>query len=131
MTDDTAQGPGLAAPFKQGLRQQVIRYQHCAACGIAQTLARYACQRCGAVTLSWRDAGGRGTVQAATVVARAPSDAFRPLAPYTLVLVQLDEGCRLMAHAEAGVRIGARVQAGFFEHEGQTLVRFSALPGHP
>lgn len=92
-----------------------------------QTLARYACQRCGAQALRWRDSLGRGTVQAATVVARAPSDDFRPLAPYTLVLVQLDEGARLMAHASPDVRIGARVQAGFFKHLERMLVRFTVI----
>ena len=55
-------------------------------------------------------------------------DEFRALAPYTLVLVQLDEGPHLMAHATAGLRIGDRVRAGFFEHQGRTLVRFAATP---
>jgi uncharacterized OB-fold protein len=44
--------------------------------------------------------------------------------PYTLVLVDLDEGARLMGHADPGVAIGARVSAGFFEHDGRRLVRF-------
>ena len=65
---------------------------------------------------------------AVTEVARAPSDEFRALAPYTLVLVQLDEGPRLMAHATAGVHIGDRVHAGFFDHQGRTLVRFAPAP---
>ena len=117
----------LASPYTEGLACNVIRYQHCISCGGAQTLARYACQHCGAQALHWRDSLGRGTVQAATVVARAPSDDFRPLAPYTLVLVLLDEGFRLMAHASPDVRIGERVQAGFFEYLGRMLVRFRVI----
>lgn len=128
MNPSTTPVSRLATPYIQGLQQGVLRYQHCTTCGGAQTLARYACQHCGATTLAWRDAGGMGTVQAATVVARAPSDEFRPLAPYTLVLVLLDEGARLMAHAQPDVGIGDRVQAAFFEHLGQPLVRFGALP---
>ena len=115
----------LAAPFTEGLAQGLIRYQRCSACGTAQTLARYACQHCGHAGLAWHDAAGTGTVRAVTVVARAPSDEFRPLAPYTLVLVQLDEGPRLMAHATPGLRIGDAVRAGFFIHNGRTLVRFA------
>lgn len=114
----------LATPFNDGLRSGVVRYQRCAACGQAQTLARYACQRCGHDQLDWHDAAGTATVRAATVVARAPSDDYRPLAPYTLVIVELDEGPRLMGHAEADVQIGARVRAGFFEHLGRPLLRF-------
>ncbi|KAB2890527.1 MAG: DNA-binding protein [Burkholderiaceae bacterium] len=116
----------LAAPFTDGLREGLLRYQQCTACGGAQTLARYACQHCGERgALHWREAAGGATVCAVTEVARAPSDEFRALAPYTLVIAQLDEGPRLMAHAQPGVRIGERVQAGFFEHQGRALVRFA------
>lgn len=119
----------LAAPFADGLRDGLLRYQQCDACGGAQTLARYACQHCGEhAAMQWRDAAGIATVRAVTEVVRAPSDEFRALAPYTLVIVQLDEGPRLMAHAVPGVHIGQRVCAGFFEHQGRTLVRFAPLP---
>lgn len=117
----------LAEPFVQGLQQHELRFQRCAACGAAQTLARHACAQCGHEVLTWTRASGRATLHALTVVARAPSDAFRALAPYTLVIAQLDEGPRVMAHAEPGLRIGERVQAGFFVHEGRTLIRFSAV----
>jgi uncharacterized OB-fold protein len=118
----------LSAPYVEGLEHGEIRYQACLACGAAQTLPRYACRRCGSDRLEWRASKGRGTVYAATVVTRAPSDDFRPLAPYTLVLVDLDEKTRLMAHAEAGIAIGARVAATFFQHGGRTLVRFRPEP---
>ena len=114
----------LSAPYVAGLEEGVLRYQSCLACGAAQTLPRYACRRCGDTRLEWRDSKGRGTVYATTVVTRAPSDDFRPLAPYTLVLVDLDEQSRLMAHAQTGVAIGDRVVATFFRHGERTLVRF-------
>lgn len=121
----------LAEPFIEGLSRNVIRLQLCTSCGRAQTLARYACHYCGAQDLRWRDALGSGTVQAATIVARAPSDDFRPLVPYTLVVVQLDEGARLMGHASPGVHIGSRVQAEFFQHRERTLVRFTLVANQP
>ncbi|HEY9238988.1 MAG TPA: OB-fold domain-containing protein [Burkholderiaceae bacterium] len=119
----------LASPFVDGLARHELRFQRCAACGTAQTLARYACAHCGSESLAWETARGTATLHAVTVVSRAPSDAFRALAPYTLVIAQLDEGPRLMAHAEPGVRIGDRVAAGFFAHDGRTLVRFSPATG--
>ncbi|HRO59598.1 MAG TPA: OB-fold domain-containing protein [Burkholderiaceae bacterium] len=117
----------LSAPFTEGLRLGVLRYQRCTACGCAQTLVRYACRHCGNEGLAWHDAAGSATVRAVTVVMRAPSDEFRPLAPYTLVLVELDEGPRLMGHAAPGMQIGDRVRAGFFEHRGGRLIRFEAM----
>jgi uncharacterized OB-fold protein len=115
----------LSAPFTDGLTCGELRYQACVDCGTAQTLARYACRKCGSRRLEWRLSEGRGTVFATTLVARAPSDEFRSLAPYTLVLVDLDEGARLMGHAEPAITIGDRVRAGFFAHGGRTLVRFT------
>ena len=119
----------LASPFVEGLARHELRFQRCTGCGTAQTLARYACAHCGSESLAWETARGTATLHAVTVVSRAPSDAFRALAPYTLVIAQLDEGPRLMAHADPGVRIGDRVAAGFFAHEGRTLVRFSPATG--
>lgn len=114
----------LSAPYVEGLDHGELRYQACMDCGAAQTLPRYACRRCGSAKLEWRTSKGRGTVYAATVVMRAPSDDFRSLAPYTLVLVDLDEKPRVMAHAQAGVSIGDRVVAEYFKHGDRTLVRF-------
>ncbi|MBB1603368.1 Zn-ribbon domain-containing OB-fold protein [Variovorax sp. UMC13] len=129
MNAAVASSSALAAPFVEGLARHELRFQRCTACGTTQTLARYACAHCGGESLQWETARGTATLHALTVVSRAPSDAFRALAPYTLVIAQLDEGPRLMAHAEPGLRIGERVRAGFFVHDGRTLVRFAREPG--
>ena len=118
-----------AQPFVDGLEAHVLRYQQCTGCARAQHLARSACAWCGSVQLQWSDASGHGKVVAASVVTRAPSDAFRALAPYTLVLVELAEGSRVMGHAEAGTSIGDAVAAGYFVHDGRTLLRFGAASG--
>ena len=115
----------LSAPFLEGLRRGEIRYQICVGCGAAQTLARYACRACGGGQLEWRTARGSGHVYSTTSVARAPSDEFRALAPYTLAIVELEEGPRVMGHASPGVRIGDRVSAHFFEFGDRRLIRFT------
>lgn len=112
-------------PFTDGLAQGQLRYQHCEDCGAPQTLSRLACTTCGSQRLAWREASGRGTVLAASVVSRAPSDAFRPLVPYTLVLVALTEGPQVVGHALPGTAIGDRVQADTFAHGQRRLLRFS------
>ena len=114
----------MARPFVEGLARGELRYQLCMKCGAAQKLARYACRACGATGLAWKVSAGSGTVFATSVVSRAPAEAYKPLVPYTLVLVDLDEGARLMGHAEPGIVIGERVRAGFFEHDGRRLIRF-------
>lgn len=115
----------LSHPFTTGLAEGVLRYQRCTQCGHAQTPTRLACARCGDAALQWRDASGEGVVVAASVVSRAPSDEFRALAPYTLVLVQLAEGPCVMGHAAPGTAIGDAVKAGTVAHGARRLLRFS------
>lgn len=112
----------MNAPIDSGAN--CLSFLRCMQCGKAQTLTRYACTHCGSERLMREPAGGHATVHAASTVWRAPNDAFRALAPYTLVIVALDEGPRLMAHAVSDVAIGDRVQATFFTHQGHRLMRF-------
>jgi uncharacterized OB-fold protein len=114
----------FAAHFWSGCAAGELRYQRCAACSTVQPYPRAYCLRCGDAVLEWRTATGRGTVYALTRVERAPSDEFRALAPYVIALVDLDEGCRMMAHGAPGLAIGERVRVGFFEHGGRHLPRF-------
>ena len=48
-------------------------------------------------------------VHASTLVQRAASDEFRAIAPYRIVLVDLAEGFRVMAHGDKLLLIGDRV----------------------
>ena len=116
-----------ASPFAQGLAAGVLRYQRCGACGRALTGQRFACTACGSGQLAWCDAAGSGTVFSVSTVHRAPTDAWRALVPYTLVLVDLDEGPRVMAHGAPGLAIGLRVLARPVVLAGQALVRFDAV----
>jgi uncharacterized OB-fold protein len=64
----------------------------------------------GATDLEWVEASGQGTVYAVTVVRRRA-----PASDYNVVLVDLEEGVRMMSRVEgiapAEVRIGMRVRA--------------------
>jgi uncharacterized OB-fold protein len=105
----------LSKPFTDGLAQGVLRYQRCERCGAAQRLARYACTACGESTLGWHDAAGTGCVFSLTEVKRAPTDAFKAMAPYTLVLVdergevELPTGHKLTLARELVRQIASRL----------------------
>jgi uncharacterized protein len=128
MAEPNQRNSSLAAPFLEGLAQGILRYQRCGTCKAPQTLAHDACTRCGSEDLTWHDAAGTGKVYSVTVVTRAPSDSFRALTPYTLVLVELDEGPRFFGHGQKGLSIGDRVTAGTFEHDGTRLLSFRPSP---
>jgi uncharacterized OB-fold protein len=120
---------GGARPYVEGVALGVLRYQHCANCNAPQTLARYACHRCGSSNLGWRESAGHGVVYATTVVTRAPWDEFKAITPYTLVLVDLDEGSRVMAHGIPGLAIGDAVSTRAFVLADKPLILFSRSEG--
>lgn len=118
-------GAGLPVPpvnadtafFWEGCAQGELRYQHCAACGRVQFPPRPHCAACQAPGPEWKVSRGQGTVHSFTEVHRAPIAAFRGSVPYTIALVDLDEGFRLMVNLRGGApgqaAIGTRVRIVF------------------
>ena len=101
-----------------------LAYQACSACGSRWYFHRTFCPRCGQAPPEDRAAAGGGTVHAVTLVARAPSEALRAHAPYAIVLVDADEGFRVMAHGAQGLRIGDRVRCRFIDLAGRLVPYF-------
>ncbi len=93
-------------------------YQHCPMCHATWYFRRPFCPRCGAGEPEHRVASGRGRIHAVIDVARAPTAAFRPHAPYRAALVDAEEGFRFLAHAEAGLAIGDGIETGTREVAG-------------
>src|SRR5690606_17521123 len=85
----------------------------CASCGHAWYFRRAFCPECGANDPRDMPSAGLGIVHADTLVHRAPTDEFRALAPYRIVLVDLEEGFRMMGHGDPNLAIGDRVRCGF------------------
>jgi uncharacterized protein len=92
-----------------------IAFQTCRACNSSWYFQRGFCPGCGTSEPDVRQASGIGTVHARSLVTRAPSEALRAYAPYLIVLVDADEGFRLMAHGDPALRIGDRVRARFVD----------------
>ncbi|HLJ63837.1 MAG TPA: zinc ribbon domain-containing protein [Stellaceae bacterium] len=109
--------------FWEGCDEGELRYQLCTACGDVQFPPRPFCRHCGGRP-RWAVSGARGCVYALTSVARAPSAEFAALAPYDILLVDLDEGFRMMAHGGAALGIGDRVRLTFRVLGGRSLPYF-------
>jgi uncharacterized OB-fold protein len=101
------------APFWDGARGGELRIQRCAACGRFVFYPRAVCPHCMADSLAWVVATGRGSVYSFTVVHRT-SDEFQSEVPFTVGLVELDEGVRMMARLDiAEPVVGMPVQVVF------------------
>jgi len=84
-------------PFWEAAAQGVLRIQRCDSCGAAQFPPRAICGHCHAKGAPrWEDARGTGIIASHTTVHRPPSPAFKAEVPYTLALVTLTEGPRIL-----------------------------------
>ncbi len=108
-------GEPPAGVYRRHLESGRLGFQRCAGCGAAVFYPRVVCPVCGSADLTWETSSGRGIVYATTAVYRREGD------PYSVVLVDLEEGFRMMSRVESApaeeVEIGARVTLRV-DHEG-------------
>ncbi len=108
LSEEMASAEAPAIIYRLHLERGKLGYQRCAECSAAVFYPRVLCPVCGSRALEWRESAGRGTVYATTAVHSRNRD------PRNVVLVDLDEGFRMMSRVEgvpaAEVEIGARVR---------------------
>lgn len=102
-----------------------FKIQRCNACTRAVFYPRNVCPHCGSPELGWITPCGRGTVYSTTVVRRKTAEG----GDYNIVLVDLDEGVRMMARmldrSVTAVGIGARVRAKVLNEDNHGIVVFT------
>lgn len=102
--------------FWKQLGQGTLATQQCKACAHRQYPPLPFCERCRGTDLGWTPTAGEGTVLTSTTVHHAPHPAFANHVPYTVGIVQLDEGVRMSARLEVPADldpVGMRVHAHF------------------
>jgi uncharacterized OB-fold protein len=86
------------------------------------------CANCTSDRVQWVESPGTGTVFTFTTIHRAPSEAFQPYVPYTVALIDLDEGPRVMGNvidcAPEEIAIDKRVAVTFQDVGGRVLPQF-------
>jgi len=108
---------GLAKEFYGWCKQNALRFQRCTACGTWRHIPREMCAACGSWQWEWATSSGRGKVFTWTVIARALHPAFQNETPYAPVVIEMDEGVRLLSQvvdcAPDQLRIGMPVEVVF------------------
>ena len=104
-----------------------IAYQVCGPCGGSQYFRRAFCAACGSADIADRQASGEGTVYATSLVCRAATEQTRAHVPYNIVLVDIAEGFRMMAHGDATLAIGDTVSVRFTQFAGQLVPYFEKV----
>jgi uncharacterized protein len=127
LSEEMASAEAPALTYRRHLENGKLGYQRCADCAAAVFYPRTLCPVCGSGTLEWRESAGRGTVYATTAVHSRNRD------PRNVVLVDLDEGFRMMSRVEGvaaeEVEIGTRVRFEVRQGEGDEPVAVFVLEG--
>ena len=118
-----------SAPFWEGCNRGELLLQKCGDCAHVFYYARLFCPKCGSRKLDWNAATGKGTIYSFTHVGVSfYGPQWASQIPYTVVLVDLDEGprmvSRLVSEARAEAKIGDRVELELVEVEKQKLPYF-------
>jgi uncharacterized OB-fold protein len=104
---------GLTEEFYAHLAGGVLLLQRCDACERWRHPPRILCGACGSERWSWRQVSGRGSVFTWTVTHQALVSPFADALPYAVVVVELEEGPRLVTAvcgvSPAALRIGLPV----------------------
>ncbi len=116
-------------PFWDGCQRGELLLSHCNVCGHVFYYPRRHCPSCAALDPGWKRSTGRGQVFSFTVVAVSfHGSGWESQLPYTVVLVDLDDGPRMMSRligpGRESVASGDRVEVVFPEIDGQRLPFF-------
>ena len=114
------------APFWEAQNQHELRFQQCTDCGAVRYPVGPLCPECRSFELEWKASSGRGTIYSYTVVRHQTHPSF-PV-PYTVLLVEMDEGPRIIAQlrapGDASFDIGTPVRVEWEDYAHQSLPVF-------
>jgi uncharacterized protein len=117
-------GEPPAGVHRRYLESGRLGFQRCPGCGAAVYYPRVVCPSCGGADLAWETSSGGGVVYATTAVYTREDE------PHNVVLVDLEEGFRMMSRVEGApaedVKIGARVTLRV-DHEGDDPIPIFVL----
>jgi uncharacterized OB-fold protein len=127
-----------AAAFWAGAARGELLVQACGACGKWRHPPRPMCPHCRSTDVTWERASGRGRVWSFVVPHPPLLPAYSPLAPYNVIVIELDEDPtirmvgNLVARADGAINeidphsisIGEPVRVVFAEVDGVTLPRW-------
>jgi uncharacterized protein len=123
---DTQPAASALARYRAGAERGELLLTNCADCGRYSFYPRARCPYCLSAATRLVPASGRGTIHAFTVVHRAPTREFSDDVPYTLAMVELEEGPRMLARVLPGseLRVDQAVAVKFVETPAGVLPYF-------
>lgn len=85
-------------PFFAAAREGRLVVQRCRGCKGLRFPPRPICSRCLGRESDWAEVSGRGAVYSFNVMHQVYHPGFAAEAPYPVILVELEEGCRMLSN---------------------------------
>ena len=125
-----------AEAFWEASKQKQLVLPWCVDCDKPFWYPRPVCPRCLSPNVEWRPSEGKGQVYAVSVMHRPGNPMMADRVPYAVVLVDLDDGVRMMSNAvgvdAVDVRIGMPVTVTWEElTDGRNLPLFEVTGAPP
>ena len=86
------------APFWKAAREGKLLIKRCTSCATDFYYPRGICPKCWSDKTEWKEASRRGTIYSYSVVHQNPAPPFKEFCPYGVLLVDLEEGPRMMVN---------------------------------
>jgi hypothetical protein len=123
----------VTTPFWEAAARHELVLQYCGSCGAVRHPPRPVCPSCLSWESRWKPASGRGTVWSWVVAHPPVLPAFADKAPYNVVVVELDEGVRMVGNmldiANDEIHEGMAVEVAWEDvEEGITLPQWRPAP---
>ena len=115
-------------PYWDAAKRRELLLRKCRSCGRYHFYPRDFCPSCFSFDVEWVPSSGRGVVYSFTICHR-PAPGFEKDLPYNLVLIELEEGVRMMSTVvecpNEDIKVGMAVEVVFDEVTPEvTLPRF-------
>ena len=85
-----------STPFWDGVKEGKLLLQKCKSCGSFLNPPRPMCPQCQSVEQEWVPPTGKGKIYSWVTYQESPHPAFK--APYSVALIELEEGVRLVSN---------------------------------
>ena len=99
----------LDMPYWRHLAGGTLHLNCCNYCGAARHPPGPICPKCRSFNGSWKPASGKATLHSFTEVRHAVHSLLAAAVPYTVTLVDLEEGVRLVSGIPPGRKVSLRV----------------------
>jgi uncharacterized protein len=88
---------GFAGEFYDFCKKHELRFQRCTDCGTWRHVPRDLCAKCGSFNWEWAKSSGKGKLFSWTTAVQPMLPQFADLVPYSPVVIEMDEGVRLVS----------------------------------